>query len=56
MSSLWGTRLCMANDVALATAAERLERLDSSVPVADEIGNAVLTDNRQIMRLTAATP
>jgi len=42
----------MANQVAaLATAAERLERLDSSVPVADEVGNAVLTDNRHIMRL-----
>jgi hypothetical protein len=38
----------MANHVALATAAERL---DSSVPVADEVGNAVLTDNRQVMRV-----
>jgi hypothetical protein len=36
---------------ALATAAERLERLDDSVPVADEVGNTVLTDNRRIMRL-----
>jgi hypothetical protein len=45
-------RSFMANQVAaLATAAERLERLDSSVPVADEVGNAVLTDNRHIMRL-----
>jgi hypothetical protein len=51
VSRLWGTRLSMANQVALATAAERLERLDSSVPVADEIANAVLTDNRYIMRL-----
>ena len=33
---------------ALAAAAERL---DDSVPVADEFGNAVLTDNRRIMRL-----
>ena len=39
----------------MATAGEALasaaERLDSSVPVADEVGNAVLTDNRRIMRL-----
>jgi hypothetical protein len=33
---------------ALATAAERL---DEAVPVADEVGNAVLTDNRRIMRV-----
>ena len=46
VSRLWGTRLVMVNQVALATAAERLERLerlDSSVPVADEISDAVLT-------------
>ena len=42
----------MAKQVdALATAAERLERLDSSVAPADEVANAVLTDNRRIMRL-----
>ena len=35
----------------LAAAAERLERLDDAVPVADEVANAVLTDNRRIMRL-----
>ena len=33
---------------ALATAAERLDR---SVPAADEVGNAVLTDDQPIMRL-----
>ena len=43
VSRLWGTRLVMVNQVALATAAERLERLDSSAPVADEISDAVLT-------------
>ncbi|HTC69760.1 MAG TPA: hypothetical protein VK662_09350 [Acidothermaceae bacterium] len=46
----------MANQVdALAAAAERVERLDDSVPVADEVANAVLTDNRRIMRLAGPT-
>lgn len=37
---------------ALATAAEQAaRRIDRSVPVADEIGNRVLTDNRPLMRL-----
>ena len=34
---------------ALATVAERLDR---SVPVADELGNAVLTNNSRVVRLT----
>lgn len=47
-----GKRSFMAIQVdPLATAAERLERLDDSVPVAEEVGNAVLTDNRRLVRL-----
>jgi hypothetical protein len=34
---------------ALVTVAERLDR---SVPVTDELGNAVLTDNSTLVRLT----
>ena len=49
VSDVLGKGSSMADQVgALTTAAERLDR---SVPAADEVGNAVLIDDRRIMRL-----